>query len=81
MILKDSIPNDFPSFFQAHPRIVMVCFNGQKAETLFLRHVKPDLSIPNLSLTVLPSTSPAHAGMRYEQKLALWRQALEKFVT
>ena len=79
--IKFPIPNDFPSFFQAHPRIVMVCFNGQQAETLFSRHVKPDLSNANLSLTVLPSTSPAHAGMRYEQKLARWRQALEKFVT
>jgi hypothetical protein len=25
----------------------------------------------------LPSTSPAHAAMRFEQKLARWRAALE----
>jgi len=26
---------------------------------------------------VLPSSSPAHAGRSYEQKLALWRAALQ----
>jgi G:T/U-mismatch repair DNA glycosylase len=27
---------------------------------------------------VLPSSSPAHAGRSYEQKLALWRAALQE---
>jgi len=25
----------------------------------------------------MPSTSPAHAGMRFEEKLAAWRRLLE----
>lgn len=79
--IKSVTPNDFMSFFQACPNIEIVCYNGQPAAKLFFRYVKPDLSNLNLSLVVLPSTSPAHAGMRFEQKLALWRKALEKFVT
>ena len=70
--------NDFPSFFTRHPRIRLVCFNGRKAEELYRRHVLPVLppAIGALDRRLLPSTSPAHAARSYEQKLALWAEAL-----
>lgn len=74
-IAGDSVAvNDFPAFFQAHPGIVQVFFNGAMAEKCFLKSVRPLLE-PRLSLLFhrLPSTSPAHAGLTYAQKLEAWR--------
>jgi hypoxanthine-DNA glycosylase len=74
------VPNDFAGFFRRHPRIARVCFNGAAAEAMFLRHVMPLLRAdqPALALQTLrlPSTSPAHAAMSYEKKLAAWRAVL-----
>jgi len=71
-------PNDFASFFVAHPRIQRVFFNGAKAEALYRRHVLADLPAESrgLSYKRLPSTSPAHAGMTVEQKRQAWREIL-----
>jgi len=69
-------PNDFVSFFQIHKEIHHICFNGRKAEELFRRMVSPHLAtIPECHL--LPSTSPAHAALDLEQKLARWRLITE----
>lgn len=70
------VPNDFAAFFQAHPRIVRICFNGAKAAALYRRHILPRLSAGSLQYFDLPSTSPAHAAASFEQKLAVWRDAL-----
>ena len=72
-------PQDFVGFLAAHPLIALICFNGQSAARLFRRFVAPNLPAPmqQIATHVLPSTSPAHAGMRFEQKLALWREALK----
>ncbi len=71
------IANDFLTFFQTHRHITHVFFNGAKAEHLFKQLVLKSLnnSMPNLFR--LPSTSPAHAAMTFEQKLAAWRIILE----
>jgi hypoxanthine-DNA glycosylase len=68
------VANPFADFFAGHPGIRAVCFNGAKAEACFRRHVLPTLP-PRGALVYrrLPSTSPAHAGMRFEAKLAAWR--------
>lgn len=67
--------NDFRRFFRAHSRIRLVCFNGAKAATLYRRRVLPMLGseFPGLRYKRLPSTSPAHAAMSFENKLARWR--------
>lgn len=84
-IVPDSIqPNDFAGFLASHRRIRRIVFNGATAEQCFRRHVLPGLTASGvinaldapLTLLRLPSTSPAHAGMPYERKLALWREAL-----
>jgi hypoxanthine-DNA glycosylase len=77
-IAGDSIvANDFASFLASHRAIARVCFNGRKAEAAWRRHVLrqwPDAPAPDYRL--LPSTSPAHAGMGYRSKLRSWRSAL-----
>ena len=77
-IRDDSIlANDFAAFLPAHPAIARVCFNGRKAESAWRRHVAPTLPvIRKLDYRLLPSTSPAHAGMSYRDKLRIWRSAL-----
>jgi len=67
------VPNDFRAFFDSHPQIEHVFFNGTKAETCFRRYVSPELSDRGLKFTRLPSTSPAHASLSLLQKLKAWR--------
>lgn len=73
------IANDFAGLFATQPGITRVLFNGATAEQCFRRHVLPGLDAAlsaRLTLIRLPSTSPAHAGMAVEHKLAHWREAL-----
>src|SRR5262247_1797306 len=52
------VPNAFPSFLRAHPRIRTVCFNGAKAEATFHRYALPRLgALGDLAYYRLPSTS------------------------
>ena len=74
-IESDSIVvNDFAGFLGAHSKIRLICFNGVKAWELYRRRVLPELppTLAAIRTIRLPSTSPAHAGMPYAQKLALW---------
>jgi len=68
------VANDFAAFFQQHPRIERVFFNGAKAEQEYLRRVLPALpaAMQTIGVQRLPSTSPANAGMSFEQKLVQW---------
>jgi hypoxanthine-DNA glycosylase len=79
--LNTVITNDFKRFLRAHPGIVHVCVNGGTAHRLYVRRVQPILPEPlsSLPLHLLPSTSPAHASLRYAQKLECWR-LLEKLL-
>lgn len=73
----DSITvNDFPGFFNAHPQIRAVFFNGSTAESTFKRYVLPTVANVPINYTRLPSTSPAHAALCYAQKLQAWHTAL-----
>jgi hypoxanthine-DNA glycosylase len=69
-------PNDFARFFSAHQALAHVFFNGGKAEEVFRRHVLPPLGSESsrLRLVRLPSTSPAHAALRFAQKREAWRE-------
>lgn len=67
--------NDFERFFAQYPRITDVFFNGGTAEKEFVRRVMPQLPEEmsmRLKMKRLPSTSPAHAGMRLEKKIKEW---------
>lgn len=76
-IAPDSlVANDLPAFLQQHPAIQRVFFNGAKAEACYRKHVAPALATTSLQCMRLPSTSPAHAALSLERKLAAWRVIL-----
>ena len=72
-------PNDLAAFLAAHPHIGLIGFNGGKAAELYRRLVLPGLpaTLRAIRYETLPSTSPAHAAMRFEQKLARWAAVLD----
>lgn len=74
--IRDETANDFAAFFARHPHVTQVYFNGGKAEQSFRKFVLGKQALPPLQLHRLPSTSPAHAGMRYPEKLEAWRTIL-----
>jgi hypoxanthine-DNA glycosylase len=68
--------NDLAGLLAQHPRITRVYFNGAAAEAAFRRHCKALAARTDMRFERLPSTSPAHASLRSEQKCAVWRAAL-----
>lgn len=70
--IRNESANDFASFFAQHPHIKQVFFNGSKAEQCFRKFVLGKQVLPALEYCRLPSTSPAHAGMCYADKLEAW---------
>lgn len=72
-------PNSFDQLFAEYREIKTVFFNGRKSEELFRRKVLGKMPIPEyLAFQYLPSTSPAHAALGYEKKLACWSQAFSQ---
>jgi hypoxanthine-DNA glycosylase len=73
--VESESPNDFVMFFRGHPKIATIFFNGQRSEVMFRRHALPKLSALDRKLHYmrLPSTSPAHAGRTFDEKLSAWR--------
>ena len=72
--IKTPAPNDFPALFTQYPAVHTLLFNGQAAATYFKRFY--GWNLPNKTLVILPSTSPANASLSYAQKLARWKKAL-----
>lgn len=73
---RDSlVVNDFASFLQRHDQIARIAFNGGAAESLYVRHVLPQLppALRDLPRQRLPSTSPAHAALTLADKVNAWR--------
>ena len=71
-IAMDSVVvNDFATFFAEHVDVRAIFFNGQKAAHLYRQRVQ---NVPSLLMHTLPSSSPAHASMRRDEKLAFWQQ-------
>ena len=68
--------NDFSVFLQRQRKLRALFFNGAAAEALYRRHVLPGLGPSTFKYARLPSTSPAHAALTFEEKLRAWRAAL-----
>ena len=73
--------NNFHHFFQSHPAIKKVFFNGTKAEAIYIKHVLPTINkqFSHLEYCRLPSTSPAHATMTLKQKTAIWQKEIKDY--
>jgi TDG/mug DNA glycosylase family protein len=68
-----AVPNDIPAFLVEHSRIQRICFNGAKAEALYMKHVRPRLAAhPDVQYVRLPSTSPANASLALSEKIRAW---------
>jgi TDG/mug DNA glycosylase family protein len=71
---SSELPNDFAAFFAEHPQIRRICFNGAKAEALYMKHVRPRLPAnPDVHYLRLPSTSPANASLPLPEKVRAWQ--------
>lgn len=70
--IRDARENTLDAVLARAPRLRSVLFNGRTAARGVVA-----IAACGLATRVLPSTSPANAGMSFEEKLAVWRAALE----
>lgn len=72
--VRSAAVNDFGRLFADLPTIERVFFNGKAAAKIYRRHVLPglDTTARGIELCVLPSTSPAHAALSFDEKLRRW---------
>jgi len=68
--IRNPVYNTTLPEFIAERKIRCVFFNGNNAHVFYKR------GIGDIEKNVLPSTSPAYAGMRFEEKLRRWREAI-----
>ena len=66
--IRNRKANQFVRLHRLAPRLKTVAFNGQAAGRFAV-----EFAAAGFRTTVLPSSSPAHAGRSFEQKLAVWR--------
>ena len=69
--IQNAVPNPLVKLQEWAPTLRRICFNGRTAA----RRIR-EVEAMGFEAVTLPSTSPAHAGMRFEQKLARWCEAL-----
>ncbi|WP_413194803.1 DNA-deoxyinosine glycosylase [Pararobbsia alpina] len=72
--IRNASPNDFVSLRRHAPALRRVCFNGKTAGRF--ERVMREAGYETL---VLPSSSPAHATLSFDQKLELWRAIASPF--
>ena len=70
--IREARPNDLGALRTVAPVLRRICFNGRMAA----KRIR-EVEAMGFEVHVLPSTSPAHAGMSFEEKLARWRAALQ----
>lgn len=74
--LTNCIPNDFSALFKQYPNLQAIGFTGKKSFELFQKYFG-DLKIEKV---LLPSTSPAYAAMKIEQKKKYYEAFLDRFL-
>jgi hypoxanthine-DNA glycosylase len=70
--IRDPVPNDLLSFFNDHPPIDNVFFNGKQAWELYRKNVLIQAIDQKLTYHRMTSTSPANASRSFEEKLKCW---------
>ncbi len=71
--ITNARPNPFAGLKRRAPLLRDIAFNGGTAGRF-----APVFAAAGYFTTVLPSSSPAHAGRTCEQKLAIWRAWWER---
>jgi hypoxanthine-DNA glycosylase len=69
--IRKPAANDFARLRELCPLLETVGFNGQTSGKF-----APQFAAAGYHTLVLPSTSPAHASLSFESKLASWRQLI-----
>ncbi len=72
--IRNEKTNQIFELLNDHPKIKAIFCNGQKSYKNLQKILGKDFPIP---VFVLPSTSPAHTGMKYKEKVISWRKILE----
>jgi hypoxanthine-DNA glycosylase len=67
--IRKPAANDFDRLHRLCPELETVGFNGQTSGKF-----APQFAEHGYRTVVLPSSSPAHMAMTFEQKLAVWRK-------
>ena len=70
--IRDPVLVDVAAWLEAHPSVRLVAVNGRTAERFLKRALRGRAVAPTVRIAVLPSTSPANAGTRFEEKVRLW---------
>ncbi|MFC5551713.1 DNA-deoxyinosine glycosylase [Massilia aerilata] len=70
--IRKPAANDFERLRDLCPQLETVGFNGQASGKF-----APQFEQAGYRSVVLPSSSPAHMAMRFEQKLAVWRRLVD----
>jgi G:T/U-mismatch repair DNA glycosylase len=70
--IRKPAANDFERLHRLCPKLQTVGFNGQTSGKF-----APQFAEHGHRTVVLPSSSPAHMAMTFEQKLDVWRQLIE----
>ena len=68
--IENEQPNNLVWMIKKYPTIRTIFLNGKTAKKMFRKYFG---GVIQILVYDLPSTSPAHASMRYEKKLEKWR--------
>ena len=72
--IRNPVLNDLSVLKQLCPQLLAVAHNGSES----FKHSK-HVQMLGLPVYRLPSTSPANASWRFEQKVEAWREVFEKY--
>jgi hypoxanthine-DNA glycosylase len=70
--IKNPKFNDIEGLIEEHNRIHTILFNGLGAYKFFEKRYRDTDLLERVKTVALPSTSPAHARMTFEEKLTAW---------
>ncbi|MBN1167065.1 MAG: DNA-deoxyinosine glycosylase [Methanospirillaceae archaeon] len=75
--IQDPIPNNIRELLAENPSIRCIALNGQTGSGYYFRRFFPDIMNAGYPhLLILPSTSPANARMRLDEKGNQWKEIL-----
>lgn len=72
--MDSNIRNAVPNNFTPYAYVPLFLFNGKAAFSYFKKFNKQLLE--NHAYEIMPSTSPAYASLKYEQKKEIWQKYL-----